>query len=123
MQDTEHDRHLHLERVGKDERVVGAVPARVEAEPVPRVGLDRFRRARHVLGPPPLRRSEVERERKDVVVDETGVDGERSHEEDDVAPVKERVKDLAGKSSVSGPSLIDSITRIRWLVPRFQYPW
>jgi hypothetical protein len=30
--DTEDDRHLHLERVGKDEGIVGSVPVRVDTE-------------------------------------------------------------------------------------------
>lgn len=98
---SEHDRHLHLERVGKDERVVGAVPARVETEPVPRVGLDRLGSAGHVLGPLPLRGPDDEREREDVVVDETGVDGESSHEEDDIAAVEEGVEDLPDAPGVS----------------------
>ena len=32
VQDTENDGHLHLERVGKDEEIVGAVPCWIKSE-------------------------------------------------------------------------------------------
>jgi hypothetical protein len=76
VNDTHNDGHLHLERVGKDEDVVGSVPSRVNTEEVPRSGLNRLDGSVVVRRPAPLGGTEVEREGEDVVVDETGVNGE-----------------------------------------------
>lgn len=99
MQDAEHDRHLHFERVGEDEGVLGAVPAGVEADPVPARGLYRLDgpAGRPLVGPAPLRRAEAERERKDVVVHDARVDGECAHQENDVPAEVERVEDLCSR--------------------------
>jgi hypothetical protein len=80
VNDAHHNRHLHLKRDGKDEDVVGTVPSRVDTEEVPRSCLERLNGSVVVSWPAPLRRTEVEREGEDVVVDETGVDGEELRE-------------------------------------------
>ena len=85
MNDTNNNRHLHLVRVGEDERIVGAMPAGIEAKgiyvaSVHEIHDSRILNRRHL----PARMEEVQRFREDIVVDEAGVDGEQAHEEDDV---------------------------------------
>lgn len=78
VDDSEDDTHLHLERVGEDERVVDGVPGRVDTEGVAersRNALDDFADGGDGR-PAELGLGEVEREGEDVVVDESGVDGE-----------------------------------------------
>lgn len=120
MDDTHNDTHLHLERVGEDERVVGAVPRRVDSERVPVRGLDALDNVAggKVGRPAELRLGEVQREREDVVVDEAGEDGEQAHEEDDVASKVERVEDLVRH----GGSAPCSHTAREEGVPRFRCP-
>lgn len=64
MNDSHDDTHLHLERVGEDEGVVGAVPGGVDAERVAERGLDAFDEVAllEVGGPVELRLGEVEGE-------------------------------------------------------------
>lgn len=85
MDDTEDDGHLHLVRVGEDERVVRAVPVGVKAERVGvsgRLGKDE---AGRVGRPLPTRLPDAQRLGEDVVVHEPGEHGEGAHEDDDVA--------------------------------------
>ena len=87
MNNTENDRHLHLVRVGEDERIVGAVPTRIETEGVYMSSVHKIHDCRvldrwHL----PARMEEVQRLREDIIVDEAGVDGEQAHEKDDVTP-------------------------------------
>jgi len=50
--------------------------------------------------PFPSWREDSKREGEDIVVKETGVDGEQSHEEDDVSSIVERVEDLSIQSTL-----------------------
>ena len=81
MNDTKDDRHLHLERVGEDERIVGAVPTRVKTERIAGVGQGSLERASAVVrGERPRRVPDVHGLREDIVIDEAGVDGKDAHE-------------------------------------------
>ena len=78
MDDTNDNRHLHLQRVGEDQSVLGSVPRRIDTEGVPSGGLDAFDNGAllKVGGPAELRLGESEREGEDIVVHESGEDGE-----------------------------------------------
>lgn len=87
MNDTKHDRHLHLVRVDEDKVVVRTVPARVKTERIhvsvvlsEDLGADFTR-----LGESPSRMPQVETLGEDIIVHEASVDGEKTHEKDDVA--------------------------------------
>jgi hypothetical protein len=118
VEDTKNDTHLHLQRVGEDEGVVGSVPGWVDTEGVAVDRLDTLDDVAdlEVGGPSELRLGEDEREGEDVVVHETGVHGEHAHEEDDVATVEEGVEDLATEGQYS------LIIQRRWNSPRFRIP-
>lgn len=83
VDNTQDDGHLHLVRVGEDERVVRTMPARVQAEWVDMtIG--------HTLSclvsrEVPAGMEQMKSLGEDIVVDETSVDGESTHEQNNVA--------------------------------------
>ena len=85
VDDTKHDGHLHLVRVREEELVVGTMPGRVKTEGIGVTIRDRGHRLSPVmLRPRPARMEDVQRLGEDVVVEESGIDGEKTHEQDDV---------------------------------------
>jgi hypothetical protein len=85
VNDTDNDRHLHLERVGKDESIVGSIPVWINTEGVDMTIVDGRDRPLSVLGPIETVRPDVERFGKDIIVDETGEDRERTHQQNEVS--------------------------------------
>ena len=90
MNDTEDDRHLQLVGVREEQLVVCAVPSRVKTE---RIGVPIGDSSEEgliaaLLGPRPSRVEEVSALREDIVVDETSVDGEGAHQQDDIAATR-----------------------------------
>lgn len=77
VQNTQHDTHFHLERVGEDENVVGSVPGRIDSKGVPVVRLNTFDDVAdlEVGRPAELGFGVVERKGENIVVHETSVHG------------------------------------------------
>lgn len=95
MDNTHYDRHFHLQGIGEDENVVGTVPFRIESHEVGSSSRESFDRSRSEIGRPfPARRENAKREGENIVVEETGVNREETHKEDDVTSVVESVEDL-----------------------------
>ena len=78
VKNTENDTHFHLERIRKDESVVGSVPGGVDTERVVNTGSDRLDDLSFAKdgGESELRRGDSEREGEDIVVHQSGVHGE-----------------------------------------------
>ncbi|KAI3492688.1 hypothetical protein L1887_42606 [Cichorium endivia] len=93
VEDAEDDGHLHLERVGEDKRIVGAVPGGVDADGVGVAIGDGFDGA-VLVGPVPAGVEEVHALASNVVVEEAGEHGEDTHEKHHVATVEEHGEDL-----------------------------
>lgn len=85
MNNTEDDRHFHLERIRENEGIVRTVPVRVDTEGVDSAGADGRDRSFSIFWPIPAILPDVERLGKDIVVDETGKDRECTHEQDKVS--------------------------------------
>ena len=81
MKYSENNTHFHLERIGKDERIVGSMPSGVDTERIMNTGRDRFD---HFSIAEDGRESELGRcdskgEGEDIVVHQSGVHGEELH--------------------------------------------
>jgi len=82
MGDSDDNGHLHLVRVRKDQGIRSTVPARVQAKGIGvTVECDNCSVDRDV----PAGMEQMKCLGEDIVVNESSVDGEGSHEEDDVA--------------------------------------
>eukprot|EP00128_Syssomonas_multiformis_P011489 Colp12_sorted_trinity150504_noHs@34485 len=95
MNDTQDDRHLHLVRVQESELVFSKSPVRVNTE---RIGASeifgnelkgRAIRVRGFVGNGPATSKQIHRLGEHIVVDQTGVDGEKAHQKNEVATPKE----------------------------------
>ena len=81
MNDTKHDRHLHLVRIRKEQRIFSSVPAGIDTHGIcMAIGHS----PRGVGGEVPSRVEDVQRLGEDVVVQESGVHREQTHKQDDV---------------------------------------
>lgn len=103
MDDSHDDRHFHLQRVRENEDVVCSVPFGVQTHEVGLSSRDGLDGTRTEIGrPPETGWEDSEGEGEDIVVEETGVDREETHQENDVSSVVERIEDLQQRpSSVS----------------------
>lgn len=97
MDNTKHDRHLHLVRVGEDERVFRSVPRRVQSKRI-RVPIRHSddRLVTMSLRNVPAGMEQVKALGEDIIVDEAGVDGESPHKQDDVATAERKVSSAQG---------------------------
>ena len=92
MDDTKNDRHLHLVRVGEDERVFRSVPCRVQSKRICmaiRHTDNRF--VTMSLRDVPAGMEQVKALGENIVVNEASVDRESPHEQDDVATAEQNV--------------------------------
>jgi hypothetical protein len=78
--DTEDDRHLHLERVGKDEGIIGSVPVWVDTERINLSIGDTRNRTFPIFRPIETVGPDVQRLGKDIVVNETSEYRESTHQ-------------------------------------------
>lgn len=125
MGNSQNDAHLHLQRIGEDQRVVRSMPSWINTERIVRRGSDSFNDVSgvEVSRPFVVRRSKIERKREDVVVDQTGVHGKDSHQEDNVSTIVESVEDLFPRAM--HPSDQQGRKKRNWYelnVPRFRFP-
>ena len=90
MDDADNDGHLHLVRVCEDQGIWSTVPAGVQTKGIG-VAIEGANSSvdRHV----PTGMEEMKRLGEDVVINESGVDGEGAHEEDNIAAtIGKRIK-------------------------------
>ena len=73
MDDTEDDRHLHLERIGEDESIICSVPVWVDTEGVDLAVGNTRNRTFPIFRPVETVGKEVQRLGEDIIVDETSV--------------------------------------------------
>jgi len=88
VNDTDDDRHLHLERIGKDERVVGTVPIGIDTKGVDFAIGDSSDRALPVIWPIEPVGKDVQRLGEDIVVDKSSEDGKGTHQQDEVSTTR-----------------------------------
>lgn len=84
VDDTHDDGHFHLVRVGKDQRIIRAMPVGVETEWVDFASGLRSDQS-FIVGPLPAGLPNVERFGENVIVHEPSVDGKETHENDNVS--------------------------------------
>jgi hypothetical protein len=92
---TEDDGHLHLVRVGENQLVLGTMPSRVQTNRIDMTIVCASRSDSVVFWEVPARVEQVRRLGEDIVVDHTGIDGECTHEQDDVTTEEEAADDFA----------------------------
>lgn len=86
MYNTENDRHLHLVGIAEDERIFGFVPGGIQPEWISvLIGYRGHSLVAVGFRPFPPRVEQMQRLRENVIIDETSVNRECPHEQDNVA--------------------------------------
>jgi hypothetical protein len=114
MDNTDNDRHLHLERVRKDQGIVGTVPVRVNTERIHLAIGNGRNRALSVVWPVETVGEDVQRLGEDIVVDESSEYRKGTHQQDQVSSTMSsafvQIKEAASLQEECFDVLIDSRT-------------
>jgi hypothetical protein len=85
MGDTQHNGEFHLERIGKDQVVICAMPSWVQTQRIYTPSNNADGPIATIINKVPSRVApDMQRLREYIVVDEAGINGESSHKENDV---------------------------------------